>query len=201
MWSAYWARSAWRTARFKDSWAPRSVRTLRLRTRTGSRRSWRARRSHRSIVERPKRTGKPVIGCGHSRAASFSSSARSSPSAAVRPIAVRPPRSGATPIARGGRNVLSVSRCTGSSTGCACTVKHPWPADDLCEVTATYFTSISPDRPVCGKRLPQSQRLVRGPASRPRKPLSPTPSTATASLHDKLSGDARPSIARLPGLA
>jgi hypothetical protein len=31
------------------------------------------------MVETPKRTGKPVIGCCHSRAASFSICARSSP--------------------------------------------------------------------------------------------------------------------------
>jgi hypothetical protein len=31
------------------------------------------------MVEKPKRTGKPVIGCCHSRAASFAISTRSSP--------------------------------------------------------------------------------------------------------------------------
>jgi hypothetical protein len=37
--------------------------------------------SHRSIVETPKRTGSPVLGWRHCRAASFSSSPRNMPGA------------------------------------------------------------------------------------------------------------------------
>src|ERR1700678_4334615 len=62
MWPAYWARSASRTARLIESWAPTSVRTLRRSTRTGSRPSFRTRWNQRSNVDTPKRTGNPVIG-------------------------------------------------------------------------------------------------------------------------------------------
>jgi hypothetical protein len=58
---------------------PRQSRVVHVSTRTGSRFSLRALCSQRSTVDTPKRTGSPVIGCCHSRAASRSSSARSSP--------------------------------------------------------------------------------------------------------------------------
>ena len=70
-WAAYCARSAARSAALIESWLPASLRRLRFKTPIGSCRSRRARYSHRSIVETPKRTGSPVLGWRHCRAASF----------------------------------------------------------------------------------------------------------------------------------
>ncbi len=76
--AAYCMRSTSRIA-VLTCWMPASARTLRRSTATGSRRSRRARMSQRSMVEAPKRTGSPLIGCCQVRAASALISARNAP--------------------------------------------------------------------------------------------------------------------------
>ena len=75
----------------------------------------------------PKRTGSPLIGWRHSRAASLASSRRSVPCVAAPPAAGRSPKSESAPTARGPVDLVS-RRCSQMSG--AATVGHALPADD-----------------------------------------------------------------------